>query len=183
MRGSTRVSLLLCAAAVVVGLFGATTQSPSAVGPRYTAEGALLRPDGIESWTLVGASLGLGYGTAAGTPPGVFHRVYLEPSAFARYRRTGRFPDGTMLALTGYLPSARVPPATQGWFEGESAGLEMAVKDLARGGWSYYGFDQDRPGATARAFPPERCRQCHAEHAARDNVFAQFYPTLRDPRP
>jgi hypothetical protein len=115
--------------------------------------------------------------------PGVFHRVYLEPSAYARFRRTGRFPNRTMFALASYLPSTRVPPATQGWFEGESAGLEMAVKDRGRGGWSYYGFDQVRPGATARAFPPERCRPCHASHAARDNVFVQFYPTLRAPRP
>jgi hypothetical protein len=88
-----------------------------------------------------------------------------------------------MLALAVYLPAARVPPASRGWVEGESVGLEMAVKDAARGGWAYFGFEQDRPGATARAFPSEGCRQCHAAHAARDNVFVQFYPTLRAPPP
>jgi hypothetical protein len=177
-----RQSLIVCAAVAVV-LAGATARFRSGVVPRYTPDGALIRPDGIESWILVGASLGLGYGEAAGTPPGMFHRVYLEPSAYGRYRRTGRFPDGTMLALAVYLPAARVPPASRGWVEGESVGLEMAVKDAARGGWAYFGFEQDRPGATARAFPSEGCRQCHAAHAARDNVFVQFYPTLRAPPP
>jgi hypothetical protein len=174
---------LMVGAGLVVVLAGWAARSHSGTGPRYTPDGALIRPDGIESWILVGASLGLGYGQAAGTPPGMFHRVYLEPSAYDRYRRTGRFPDGTMLALAVHLAAQRVPPASQGWFEGEPVGLEMAVKDAARGGWSYFGFDQDRAGATARAFPAERCRACHTAHAARDNVFTQFYPTLRAPPP
>jgi hypothetical protein len=174
---------LMVGVGVVVVLAGWTARSHAGSGPRYSPDGALIRPDGIESWILVGASLGLGYGAAAEAPPGMFHRVYLEPSTYARYRRTGRFPDGTMLALSVRLPAERVPPARQGWFEGEPVGLEMAVKDAARGGWAYYGFEQDRSGATARRFPPERCRECHAAHAARDNVFVQFYPTLRAPPP
>jgi hypothetical protein len=110
MRGS-----LMVGAGLVVVLAGWAARSHSGTGPRYTPDGALIRPDGIESWILVGASLGLGYGQAAGTPPGMFHRVYLEPSAYDRYRRTGRFPDGTMLALAVHLAAQRVPPASQGW--------------------------------------------------------------------
>jgi hypothetical protein len=30
----------------------------------------------------------------------------------------------------------------------------------------------------AQPFPKEACYGCHAEHAARDNVFVQFYPLL-----
>ena len=32
----------------------------------------------------------------------------------------------------------------------------------------------------AKAFPKEACWNCHNEHAKTDNVFVQFYPTLRD---
>jgi hypothetical protein len=128
---------------------------------------------------MVGASLGLGYTSATEPGPGMFHRVYLEPSAFEHFRRTGRFREGTMLALVIRHPERRVPPSRAGWTEGELAALELAVKDRSRytGGWAY--FDFGRNVAAASPFPPERCATCHARHAATDNVFVQFYPQLR----
>jgi hypothetical protein len=134
----------------------------------------------VERWILVGASLGQGYSDATEDGPGMFHRVYLETTAYDHYLRTGRFPEGTMLALAIRRPTSRVPPSRAGWTEGEFAALELAVKDSARfrGGWAYFDFGRDAP--TATALPPERCARCHARHAARDNVFVQFYPQLRN---
>jgi hypothetical protein len=110
----------------------------------------------------------------------MFHRVYLEPGAYEHYLRTRRFRDGTMLALSIRQPTRRVSPGRAGWTEGEFVALELAVKDTARvrGGWAYFDFGRDAP--SARALPPERCARCHAQHAARDNVFLQFYPQLRN---
>ena len=57
----------------------------------------------------------------------------------------------------------------------------QAVDDRARRA----GGGEDRTvrgmvdAALARPLPPERCARCHAEHAAVDNVFVQFYPQLR----
>jgi hypothetical protein len=149
------------------------------VYPRYTPEDALYRPQQIDRWVLVGASLGLGYSDATDAGPGMFHRVYLEPSAYDYYLRTGRFRSGTMLALAIRHPRRRVPPSRAGWTEGALAAMEVAVKDPRRfpGGWAY--FDFGAASDTARALPRERCAQCHAQHAARDNVFVQFYPQLR----
>jgi len=155
--------------------------APDGTGPRYTPEGELLLPEGVERWVAVGSSLGLGYSVAESALGGEsFHTVLLEPAAYDRYRRTGRFPDGTMLALVIRSPAARVAPARTGRVAGGLVGIEMAVKDTARfaGGWAYFDFGQRGPGASARPFPPERCARCHAEHAARDNVFVQFYPVL-----
>lgn len=148
--------------------------------PGYSLEGALRRPADVERWVLVGASLGLGYSDATDEGPGMFHRVYLEPTAYDHYLRTRRFRDGTMLALAIRQPSRRVPPSRAGWTEGEFAALELAVKDPGRfpGAWAYFDFGRD--AATARALPASRCQTCHAEHAAADNVFVQFYPQLRD---
>jgi hypothetical protein len=160
----------------------AATPPPARPGtlPRYTVEGALLRPADVERWILVGASLGLGYSDATDDGPGMFHRVYLEPGAYEHYLRTRRFRDGTMLALSIRRPSRRVPPSRAGWTEGAFAALELAVKDSGRfpGGWAYFDFGRD--AATARALPASRCQVCHLEHAANDNVFVQFYPTIRD---
>lgn len=155
-------------------------RSPGAGVPRYADDGRLLRPEGIDRWVLVGASLGLGYRDATEGAPGMFHRVYLEPAAFEQFLRTGGFRDGTMLALSIRHPERRVPPSRAGWTEGDLAALELAVKDPSRfpGDWGYFDFGGD--AAAARALAPERCARCHARHAALDNVFVQFYPQLRD---
>jgi hypothetical protein len=165
----------LAAAFATAPIAGPTTGG----APRYTGDGKLLRPEGIDRWILVGASLGLGYSDVTGRGPGMFHRVYLEPAAYDHFLRTGRFRRGTMLALSIRAPERQVPPSRAGWTEGELAALEMAVKDPARfaGGWAYFSFGVD--AAPARPLPPERCARCHAEHAAVDHVFVQFYPQLR----
>lgn len=165
--------------ALAAAIVGTPAPAPAPAFPHYTVEGALLRPAEIERWILVGASLGLGYSDATDDGPGMFHRVYLEPTAYDHYLRTGGFRDGTMLALSIRRPTRRVPPSRAGWTEGELAALELAVKDPGRfrGGWAYFDFGRDLP--TAVALPPERCARCHAQHAARDNVFVQFYPQLR----
>jgi hypothetical protein len=166
--------------ALAAAIAAAPPPAPARTVPRYTVEGALRRPVDVERWILVGTSLGLGYSDATEDGPGMFHRVYLEPTAYDHYLRTGRFRDGTMLALAIRQPNRRVPPSRAGWTEGAFAALELAVKDSARfrGGWAYFDFGRHAP--TARALPASRCQACHAEHAAIDNVFVQFYPTLRD---
>jgi hypothetical protein len=172
------------AVAVVAALSAAALVwwAPSGGGPSYTAAGELLLPSGVERWVAVGSSLGLGYSDGereAGAE--TFHTVLLEPHAYESYRRSGRFPDGTMLALIIRSPAARVEPARRGRVAGDLMAVELAVKDTARfaGGWAYFDFGRGRPGTTARPFPAESCARCHAEHAARDNVFVQFYPQLR----
>jgi hypothetical protein len=166
--------------ALAAAIAAAPPPAPARTLPRYTVEGALRRPADVERWILVGVSLGLGYSDVTDDGPGMFHRVYLEPGAYEHYLRTGRFRDGTMLALSIRQPTRRVPPSRAGWTEEDFVALELAVKDPGRfrGGWAYFDFGRDAP--TARALPPESCARCHAQHAARDNVFLQFYPQLRN---
>ena len=160
---------------------------PKAVtGPQYDARGELVRPRGFRSWVVVGTSLGLGYSDATRAPgdPGPFRSVYMEPSAFAAYRETGEFPEGTMLALIVHGAGSRTPPAKNGFHMGEFERFELAVKDSSKhaDGWAYYDFG--RAGElkeTSTPFERNACFACHAEHAAEDNVFVQFYPVLRDP--
>jgi hypothetical protein len=166
----------------LAALLLAGSAPPLGPGPRYTADGALLRPDAVDRWVAVGTSLGLGYSDRTSQAGRRFHRVYLEPSAYDGVRRTGRFPRGTMLALVLAPAAERVAPARDGIFADRAVQLKLAVKDPERfpGGWAYFDFDAAPPGATARPLPPERCARCHAEHGARDHVFVQFYPLLRD---
>jgi hypothetical protein len=153
----------------------------SGQGPNFEGA-ALVRPEGYHSWPLVGASLGLSYTeTPQGSGPGAFHRVYINPSSYEAFGRTGTFPDGTMFVLELYAAREKTAPAKAGYFEGPRVGLEASVKDRRRfsSGWAYFGFENGAR-ATATALPEERCHSCHVAHAARDSVFVQFYPTLGD---
>jgi hypothetical protein len=111
----------------------------------------------------------------------MFHNVYIEPTAYEHYVRTGKFRDKTMMAMTLYEPGQKVHPSKQGFFEGNFLALEVSVKDTQRfpGSWAYFNLGKGAPGAKAVANPRQACQSCHAQNAADDNVFVQFYPTLR----
>ena len=72
-------------------------------------------------------------------------------------------------------------PSKQGFFEGDFIALEVSVKDTKRfpGSWAYFNLGKGAPGSKAVANPRQGCQACHAQNAADDNVFVQFYPTLR----
>ena len=151
--------------------------------PRYDADGALHLPDDYLRWTFVGASLGLSYNDE---PPQreSFNHTLMEPTAYDHFVRTGEFREGTMLVLLVRNTEADAMPARHGRFASDVLAVELAVKDKERveAGWAYYDF---RGGAnllpTAQPQPPgNRCYACHIDHAARDNVFLQFYPLLAD---
>ena len=58
------------------------------------------------------------------------------------------------------------------------AAIEVHVKDSARGGWAFYGFEKS---GTAKVIPKTaNCYSCHDEHGSVDATFVQFYPTLID---
>lgn len=160
---------------------GAAATPP--VMPRYDADGALELPDDYLRWTFAGASLGLSYNDE---PPQreSFNHTLIEPTAYDHFVRTGEFREGTMLALLVRSTEADAMPARHGRFASDVLAVELAVKDKERveAGWAYYDF---RGGAnlmaTAQPQPPgNRCYACHIDHAARDNVFLQFYPLLAD---
>lgn len=152
----------------------------NAVGPVYDADRALRLPADYQQWIAVGQSLGLSYGDAGGGAA-LFHLVLMEPTAHRHFANTGQFREGTMFALLLQAPESGVLPGRRGEFGGDLRAVEMAVKDSTRvpEGWAYYNFGGAR-GLRPAAQPLARanCFNCHAEHAARDNVFLQFYPRL-----
>ncbi len=180
--------LALIAALVATAQQSDTAAAPSLDGmplPTYTADGDLIRPVDYRTWIFVGASLGLSYseGAAEREGPGAFTNVYIQPEAYRYFMETGEFPEGTMLPMDIYRPGSRESINQAGYFEKDFLGMEVAVKDSERyeDGWAYLSF-RDRSGGlreSASAFPKDRCYDCHAEHAATDNVFTQFYPVLQ----
>jgi hypothetical protein len=89
------------------------------------------------------------------------------------------WPDKTVLVLESREGQDKGSINRRGHFQGTGVmGVEVHVKDEARfpGKWAF--FDMDTP-ASGSLFPKDAaCYSCHAEHAAVDTTFVQFYPTL-----
>jgi len=126
----------------------------------------------------------------------VFHNVYIDPEAYAHFAATKEFPDPTVLVMEVFTAADKQqqPVLSKGVFNGERIGLEVAVKDTRRppvhpappppAAWQYYTFqDPGDPKSTLQTVvKPEStgfCQACHQKHASKDNVWVQFYPTLR----
>lgn len=163
--------------------------SSNAHAPRYTDDGELIRPLGWRKWVYVGTPLtphDMNDGKASFPE---FHNVYVDPESFATFERTGEFPDGTQLVKELVLVGSKAAVSGKGYFMGEFAGLEVAIKDTVRfkdepGGWAYFSFGHKADyEKTAKAFPAAACNACHAASADTDFVFTQYYPVLREAMP
>ena len=154
--------------------------------PRYDKTGALVRPEGFERWTFVGANIGMSYSAGMSSGPGEFHNIYTQPEAYAAYAATGKFLEKTMFLLVMHEPQQNVSINKSGYFEGQMSGVAVSVKDREHfpEGWAYFDFgDNGNLAETAKAMPKPMCFDCHAQHADDDNVFVQFHAILRQARP
>jgi hypothetical protein len=199
--------ILIAAAGLTLASTRTEEPQPAASAPRYNSNGDLLAPQGYRTWVFVGADLGLDYSQRndrsldypkkkderAEDESQPFHNVYIDRAAYDHYARTGAFPDKTVLVLELFESRRKEPRhvVTRGQFEGNRVALEVAVKDLSRPDgsktpWAYYDFTGN-PGPagrgvreSAKAKPDAACYDCHLKHADVDNVWVQFYPSLRD---
>jgi hypothetical protein len=159
-----------------------------AVMPQYDAGRNLQLPSGYREWVLVGSALGLSYSEGGADGPLMFNTTLMEPTAYRHFVETGEFREGTMLALILQEVGTNAMPARRGQFATDVRAVEMAVKDRTRvpEGWAYYGFGGPMSGGFRTSVPPRprsQCYDCHAEHAARDHVFTQFYGLLNEATP
>jgi Cytochrome P460 len=192
-----------------VALTVLTGQGPpagdSGMAPKYTKDGELILPVGYREWVFCGADLGLAYAADPTTTPrekarvkddvaGPFHNIYINRAAYEAYAKskTKTFPDKTVLVMELFESEQKEPMhiVSHGRYEAKRVGLEVAVKntqrpDGSKTDWAYYIFtDATAPTAppllAAKAQPDSDCYNCHRKHADVDNVWVQFYPTLRD---
>ena len=152
--------------------------------PKYTPAGRLIRPEGFREWMFVGANLGMGYSEGQTNSRVTYHSIYIQREAYRQYANTGTFPNLTMLVMEVFSQGTNASINKKGSFADKSIGIEVALKDEARfpEKWAYFNFigEGDKPLADAGAFRKDACWNCHNKHGAVDNVFVQFYPTLRD---
>jgi Cytochrome P460 len=148
--------------------------------PMYSEDGRLLLPENYREWVYLSTGFDMSYSPMAMTGHHMFDNVFVEPSAYKSFLATGTWPDKTVLVLEVRGAKDKGSINKNGNYQdGQVMGREVHVKDSTRfpdNGWAFFGFDT---GTSAKMIPRTAdCYSCHASHAAVDNTFVQFYPTL-----
>jgi hypothetical protein len=154
-----------------------STPSPS---PEFTNDGQMKLPEHYRDWVYLTTGFDMSYNPAMQmSDHHMFDNVFVNPEAYKAFVDTGTWPDKTMLLLEVRGAKGKGSINQKGNYQGTDVmGLEVHVKDEARfpGKWAFFAFDD---GKTAKMIPTTAdCYSCHAEHAAVDTTFVQFYPTL-----
>lgn len=152
-----------------------------AEAPAYTAEGKLILPAEYREWVYLSSGLGMSYNPKAlASPDPMFDNTFVNPEAYQGFRKTGTWPDKTVIVLEVRGSSDKGSIIQRGHYQsGGAQGMEVHVKDTARfhGGWAFFSFD-DSPAPAKQIPTTEACYACHSAHGAVDTTFVQFYPTL-----
>ncbi len=175
------VTLVVGLACAVASSLAIRAQQAPTDGPRY-AGNALLRPADYREWVFVGAGLGMTYQPQSDSQPRpqMFTNVFVNPSSYRSFMRSGTWPDKTILILEIRASDSEVSINKSGRFQTTLAGLEAHVKDsrFSGDGWAFFNLGLNDQAEALSGKDVVRCVECHAKNAAVDNTFVQFYPTL-----
>lgn len=191
----TKPFLLVLIAITIAAAFTTRGQSPAPTNaPSYTSDGQLRLPASYRQWVYLTTGFDMSYTASMSMDHHMFDNVFVNPESYQAFLKTGTWPDKTMLVLEVRGAKSKGSINQAGNFQDtEIMGLEVHVKDEShfhsQGNWAFFGFDAasvPSPAASATsALPTSKmtptstaCYSCHAQHAAVDTTFVQFYPTL-----
>ncbi|MEQ1885232.1 MAG: cytochrome P460 family protein [Bryobacteraceae bacterium] len=146
----------------------------------YLSDGSMNLPKDYRQWVFLSSGINMTYGENAGNAANPrFENVFVNPSAHSEFLKTGKWPDKSVLILEIRGSDSKVSINKDGRVQTNVLAVEAHVKDNARGGWAFYGFQNG--ATTGRLFPKTAdCYSCHERSGAVDTTFVQFYPTLID---
>lgn len=153
-------------------------------GPRYEKTTNLVQPPDYREWVFLSAGLGMEYNPVPGaTGNQSFGNVFVNPSSYRAFMKTGKWPDKTIFVLEFRASTSEGSINKAGRFQSRLVGLEAEVKDSRfPDGWAFFNFMQK--GSMTRTAEPlpvsAGCVECHTKNTAVERTFVQFYPTLLD---
>jgi len=176
----TSKSVLLSVLAVMSSFALRQYQATQPSVPEYTSDGQMKMPENYRQWVYLTTGFDMSYAPGAmQMDHHMFDNVFVNPEAYKAFVETGTWPDKTVMVLEARRAEGKGSINLKGNFQStEVMGVEVHVKDESRfpGKWAFFGFDDAK---TAKMTPTTAsCYSCHAEHAAVDTTFVQFYPTL-----
>ncbi len=180
MKKTNKPVFLLAALVVLCSAALLNSATPPSSGPEYTSDAQMRLPENYRQWVYLTTGFDMSYNKAAmQMDHHMFDNVFVNPESYATFQQTGTWPDKTVLVLEGRMAQGKGSINQKGNFQSnEIMGIEAHVKDEARfpGKWAFFIFGDAK---TAKMVPSTmECYSCHADHAAVDTTFVQFYPTL-----
>ncbi|HSE67615.1 MAG TPA: cytochrome P460 family protein, partial [Gemmatimonadales bacterium] len=115
------------------------------------------------------------------------HFVYASPGTITAYRKTGHFPDGSILVkevfrtVTGPMTTGTVSraDALKGWFIMVRDSRNRHAGDKLWGdGWGWGWFDAGNPSKTTSKDFTKDCKPCHVPAQSTEWVYVGGYPPL-----
>jgi len=116
------------------------------------------------------------------------HNVYASPGTRAAFKRTGKFPDGTVLVKEQFeAESASMTSGVSshaktllGWFVLVKNDTNRHDQNPLWGdGWGWSHFDVNAPARTTATNYKNDCLPCHMPARQTDFIYLQGYPSLR----
>lgn len=171
--------LLVTALVMTAGIGAALASSNNDESAlEFDSQNQLMRPQGLENWVYMGTNLGMTYiGSFDEDDPGHFSTVLMEPNAYKKFLKTGKFEDGTAFAKIIYESDV----TDGGVAMTEQVFLEIHVRDKVRfpeTGSGFYNWTNEELGFKPTV-EPDMCSGCHKAKAEYEDVFTQFYPTIK----
>ena len=182
----TSAALILAFALVVGATYGHVAGKEYAQGV-VAADGSMHVPENFRTDYVMLGSWAVTGDADTGDSIGL-HVVYAPKSAVEVYRRTGKFPDGTVLVKelfngkTENLTTGKATSAASG------AGYFVMVKDdkgrfpgnpLWGDGWGWSFFNADNTRRTITKDYRKECLGCHVPARSTDFVYVDAYPVLK----
>ena len=181
-----RSGIFLAVAAACAVVAGLAAAAPKLTRPVADAAGNLHVPSDYPSLYEYLGSWAVAADEGAGSKE--MHIVYASPGAIAAFKRTGHFPQGTVLVkevretTTASMTTGTVshPTKLKGWF--------VAVRDakdshpgnkLWGNGWGWSWFDADKPLHTTSTDYHNDCLGCHQPAKATDWMYTPGYSILQ----
>jgi hypothetical protein len=115
------------------------------------------------------------------------HYTYASPGTAELYRKTGRFPDGTVLVKEVDATShAQLTTGDAHWAEGTKVWFVMIKDDKGRfpenplwgDGWGWALFNSEAPDKQIATNYKKDCLGCHIPARQTDWVYVHGYPVL-----
>jgi Cytochrome P460 len=164
---------------------GGTASTPQTDAPRYVNGSNLVRPPDYREWVFLSSGLGMTYGpTARSDRPPAFDNVFVNPTSYREFMKTGRWPDKTTFVLEVRASTSEESINKAGRFQSQLVNLEAEVKDSRfPDGWAFFMFGGGQNPLRDSAEPLKadaECVECHTKNTAVERTFVQFYPTLLD---
>jgi hypothetical protein len=156
------------------------TPASAALGPQFTADGKLVRPEGYRRWVYVSSGLGMSYTQRADDSMQMFTNVFVNPASYDYYLTHGTWPDKTIFVLELYGSTSQGSINKHGNYQKDFMGLDVEVKDEKRYAdkWAYFGFNSGEKASGPNTPSKNDCWQCHDSNAAVEHSFVQFYAEL-----